>query len=139
MAPSGSAASKESPQLLGMKRGDIHLHSQAVQNQTGQQLRKWTVTVILAVTTKAEGCPAETAGRPDSLHPPHHPPHPLHHPHPVHQASRQILPFRDATCDRAWAYVAVFRRVPGKQEGKKGPAGPTVRPRLAKTEHSIEV
>lgn len=90
------------------------------------------MTVILAVTTAAEGCPAETAGKPDILHP-------LHHPHPLHQASRQILPFRDATCDRAWAYVAVFRRVPGKQEGKKGPAGPTVRPRLAKTEHSIEV
>lgn len=74
MAPSGSATSKKRPQLLGMKCGDIHLHSQAVQNQTGQQLRKWTVTVILAVTTKAEGCPAETAGRPDSLHPPHYPP-----------------------------------------------------------------
>lgn len=55
---------------------------------------------------------------------------------PLHQS---ILPFRDATWDRAWAYVAVFRRVPGKQEGKKGPAGPTERPRLSKTECSIEV
>lgn len=45
-------------------------------------------------------------------------------------------PFREATCDRAWAYVAVFRRVPGKQEGKKGPVGPTVLPRLAEKEKS---
>lgn len=31
--------------------------------------------------------------------------------------------------------MAVFRRVPGKQEGKKGPVGPTVRPRLAEKEN----
>lgn len=36
------------------------------------------------------------------------------------------LPLSVATCDRAWAYVAELRRVPGRQEGKKGPLGPTV-------------
>ena len=36
------------------------------------------------------------------------------------------LPFSVATCDRAWAYVAELRRVPGMQEGKNGPLGPTV-------------
>lgn len=30
--------------------------------------------------------------------------------------------------------MAVFRRVPGRQEGKKGPVGATVRPRLAEKE-----
>lgn len=56
-------------------------------------------------------------------------------PAPPHQS--QNSPFREATCDRAWAYVAVFRRVPGKQEGKKGPVGPTVRPRLAEKENHM--
>lgn len=39
---------------------------------------------------------------------------------------QRYLPLSVATCDRAWAYVAELRRVPGMHEGKKGPLGPTV-------------
>lgn len=87
--------------------------------------------------TTAQGArmgPTKKAGWSDNLQVPLGDGTPPTKPQPVEPNS----PFREATCDRAWAYVAVFRRVPGKQEGKKGPVGATVRPRLAEKEKSHE-
>lgn len=99
--------------------------------------------VILAVTdrrqkgvTTAQGArmgPTKKAGWSDNLQDPLEDGTPPAKPQPAEPNS----PFREATCDRAWAYVAVFRRVPGKQEGKKGPVGATVRPRLAEKENHM--